>query len=54
MPADTLVQRLLEKDFGSLKEDINNVVQKKLAVKVAEKMKVVRAAVNAAEKKDTK
>lgn len=47
-PADTLIQRLLEKDYASLREDIGNVTQKKIAERVAGRMKEVRAAINVA------
>jgi hypothetical protein len=51
MAAETLVQRLLDKDYASLKEDIGNIVQKKIAQRVVAKMKEVRAAVSAADTK---
>ena len=41
MPAETITQTLLDKDFASLKNNIMKVVDQKLIKKVEEKKQVV-------------
>lgn len=51
--ADTLTQRLLDKDYGELKDDIETVVASKIVSKIGDKKQDIIDKINA-KKSDSK